>query len=249
MTIPRDAQKNAAMERIAASMVNLEAGKITLKQERTGRRWFVDLLPFRISKFVVVQGDYLLLTQGGEVDANNRRKPMVDVSWLEAIQFCNLLSREAGLLECYSWDSTGEVICDWTSGGYRLPSEAEWEFACRAGSRQVTYGELNDIAWYRDNASEELHDVGTLAPNDWGLYDMIGNVWEWCWDIFDAEVYGEYRVFRGGGWNDLPRSCRASCRRKSHPSFRVDDLGFRVAQSVPMLTHEHAFHDRTNSQA
>ncbi|WP_228000987.1 formylglycine-generating enzyme family protein, partial [Nocardia australiensis] len=68
--------------------------------------------------------------------------------------------------------------------------------------------------------------------NAWGFYDMLGNVWNWCWDIYDAEVYGEYRVLRGGGWSDQQWSCRASVRRRSHPTFRIDDVGFRVARSL-----------------
>jgi len=78
---------------------------------------------------------------------------------------------------------------------------------------------------------EALHDVGTKQPNAWGFHDTIGNAWEWCWDVYDARVYGPYRVFRGGGWCDKPRACRASCRRKSHPTYCIDDLGFRLARS------------------
>jgi sulfatase modifying factor 1 len=115
---------------------------------------------------------------------------------------------------------------------YRLPTEAEWEYSCRAGSNDVRYGSLDDIAWHAANSGGVVHAIGEKAPNAFGLYDMIGNVWEWCWDRYDPKVYGEYRVFRGGGWLDAPHSCRASCRRKSHPTYRIDDLGFRVAQSL-----------------
>ena len=94
------------------------------------------------------------------------------------------------------------------------------------------YGDLDEIAWYRENSEGAVHDVATKAPNAWGFHDIIGNVWEWCWDVYDPRVYGPYRVFRGGGWHDLPRGCRASCRRKSHPTLRIDDLGFRIARSV-----------------
>jgi formylglycine-generating enzyme len=222
----------AAFQKIAANMVTIEGGRIFMKDEGTNRRWTVDLSSFKLSKFVVTREDYSLVNQSQFVNAEESNKPVVDVSWLEAIEFCNVLSRQAGLKECYAWNPNGDIRCDWNAGGFRLPSEAEWEFACRAGSHEVRYGELDDIAWYRENSGSRLHDVGEKHPNTWELYDMIGNIWEWCWDIFDAEVYGPYRVFRGGGWSDPPRSCRASCRRKSHPTFCMDDLGFRLAQSL-----------------
>ena len=74
--------------------------------------------------------------------------------------------------------------------------------------------------------------MGGKQPNAWGLHDMLGNSWDWCWDVYDAEVYGTYRVLRGGGWFDEHWSCRASARRRSHPTFRVDDVGFRLACSI-----------------
>lgn len=116
--------------------------------------------------------------------------------------------------------------------GYRLPTEAEWEYACRAGTSGPRYGPLDDIAWHRGNSEERPHEPGGRLPNPWGLHDMLGNVWEWCWDLYDPEVYGTYRVLRGGGWFDEHWSCRASVRRRSHPTFRVDDVGFRVARSL-----------------
>ena len=153
------------------------------------------------------------------------------MSWLRAIRFCNAVSEWDGLDPAYTFEGE-DVTWHVDADGYRLPTEAEWEYACRAGTDGVRYGELDDIAWYRGNASGRAHDGATRAPNRWGLYDTIGNVWEWCWDVYDLGVYGPYRVFRGGGWSDPPRSCRASCRRKSHPSLRIDDLGFRLARSV-----------------
>uniref|UniRef100_UPI0036DA644F formylglycine-generating enzyme family protein n=1 Tax=Priestia megaterium TaxID=1404 RepID=UPI0036DA644F len=144
-----------------------------------------------------------------------------DVSWNDAVRFCNLLSVASGLEPCYTTGDDPDaldVVCDWEADGYRLPSEAEWEYACRAGSQDVRYGDLGDIAWYRGNSGDEVHDVATRQPNAWGFHDMIGNVWEWCWDTYDPKVYGPYRVFRGGGAYDPPRACRASCRRKSHPT-------------------------------
>jgi formylglycine-generating enzyme required for sulfatase activity len=126
----------------------------------------------------------------------------------------------------------GGVVWIAYADGYRLPTEAEWEYACRAGTTGPRYGELDEIAWYRGNSDERVHEVGGKLPNAFGLYDMLGNTWDWCWDVYDAAVYGDYRVLRGGGWFDEHWSCRASVRRRSHPSFRPDDVGFRVVRSV-----------------
>jgi formylglycine-generating enzyme required for sulfatase activity len=213
-------------------MVAVPAGVISLKDERKNLFWTVQLRPFSIGKFSVTQEEYFSITEDKEACEANKTKPIVEVSWLDSIQFCNLLSRKKGLGECYSFDQLGAVDCNWNADGYRLPSEAEWEYACRAGSNDKRYGNLDEIAWHRGNSDHYLHDVGTKAPNAWGIYDMIGNSWDWCWDIFDAQMYGSYRVFRGGGWADQPSACRASCRRKSHPTYRVDDLGFRLARSL-----------------
>ncbi|ELX11683.1 hypothetical protein Jab_1c02680 [Janthinobacterium sp. HH01] len=107
-------------------------------------------------------------------------------------------------------------------------TEAEWEYACRAGSNGPRYGELDDIAWYRENSGGRTCVVGQKQPNQWGLHDMLGNVWEWCEDQYDPEVYGLYRVFRGGGWADAERGCLATNRRRSHPTYAIDDVGFRI---------------------
>ena len=130
--------------------------------------------------------------------------------------------------------SDGEpgVTWDRAAAGYRLPTEAEWEHACRAGTTGARYGPLDDIAWYRGNSGERLPEAGRKAPNAWGLHDMLGTVWEWCWDVYDAEVYGSYRVLRGGGWFDEEWSCRASVRRRSHPTLTLDDVGLRPARNV-----------------
>nr|WP_218034077.1 SUMF1/EgtB/PvdO family nonheme iron enzyme [Acrocarpospora corrugata] len=210
-------------------MIEIPAGWIVLRDERTRTNWRAEIAAFRLAPHPVTRELYRAVTGDAPESPAGPRAPVTDVSWLDAIRFCNLLSRQRDLQPCYT---VGEdVACDWTADGYRLPTEAEWEYACRAGHTGVRYGELDEIAWHRDNSGGEPHDVATRTPNAWGLHDMIGNVWEWCWDVYDPAVYGPYRVFRGGGVHDLPRALRAACRRKSHPAFRIDDLGFRVART------------------
>jgi sulfatase modifying factor 1 len=212
------------------SLVPVSPGNIFLKNESKNTFWKVELAAFAIARHPVTQALY------GSVAASpaavtNSLAPVVEVSWFDAIAFCNRYSALSGLDPCYTIDGES-VAWNRSANGYRLPTEAEWEYACRAGGNAVRYGELDDIAWHAANSGGSLHPVGEKAPNAFGLHDMIGNAWEWCWDRYDPEMYGEYRVFRGGGWLDAPHACRASCRRKSHPTYRIDDLGFRVAQSL-----------------
>ncbi|WP_449345844.1 formylglycine-generating enzyme family protein [Streptomyces xanthochromogenes] len=212
-------------------MVDIPAGRVTLSDRRTQRSWQVDLRPYRLAEFPVTQAGYVEVTGGRPSTARGARLPVEGVSWLDAVRYCNALSLREGLTPAYREVEGGGVEWDDASDGYRLPSEGEWEHACRAGTTQARYGPLDEIAWHRGNSDERPHEVGGRRPNAWGLHDMLGNVWEWCWDVYDAEVYGSYRVLRGGGWFDEPWSCRASVRRRSHPTFRIDDVGFRVARS------------------
>lgn len=223
-------------------MVAIPPGRILLRDEGSGVEWGVDIDAFRLAP-VPVTREFHSAVLGvrpvdEDVDTAGPRTPITEIGWRDAVKFCNRLSREAGLRACYTLSPDAEdpdsldVTCDWGADGYRLPTEAEWEYACRAGTTGVRYGELDTIAWYRRNSGETVRDVGTREPNAWGLHDTLGNVWEWCWDRFNPRVYGPYRVFRGGGWNDHRHGCRASCRRKSHPTLRTDDLGFRLARSA-----------------
>ncbi|WFB11229.1 formylglycine-generating enzyme family protein [Streptomyces sp. LX-29] len=215
-------------------MVAVPPGRVTLSDRRTRRGWSVDVAPYRLSAFPVTQAWYARVTGERPSAAHGDLLPVEGVSWWDAVRFCNELSRQEGLTPAYRLRPAAEEIeWDASADGYRLPTEAEWEHACRAGSTGPRYGELDDIAWHRDNADDRIHAVGGKRPNAWGFHDMLGNVWDWCWDVYDAEVYGSYRVLRGGGWSDPHWSCRASVRRRSHPTFRIDDVGFRVARSAP----------------
>ncbi|MEU8801014.1 formylglycine-generating enzyme family protein [Spirillospora sp. NPDC048819] len=213
-------------------MIAVPPGRVSLSDRRTQRRWSVEVAPFQVSAFPVTQSWYAQVTGGRPSAARGERLPVEGVSWWDAVRFCNILSQREGLAPAYRLRLDTEVA-EWNTSaeGYRLPTEAEWEHACRAGTTGPRYGELDEIAWYRDNSAGRIHAVGDKRPNAWGLYDMLGNVWDWCWDIYDAEVYGTYRVLRGGGWADEHWSCRASVRRRSHPTFRIDDVGFRICSA------------------
>jgi formylglycine-generating enzyme required for sulfatase activity len=214
-------------------MVNIPGGEVELRDDRIKTKWNVEIKSFLLSQYPVTVELYVAIAKKLPYSFNGDQKPIVNISWNDAILFCNLLSKEAGLRECYSIDKDSEnVICDWEADGYRLPAEAEWQYACKAGTTGYRYGELENIAWYNENSGGETREVGRKEPNEWGLYDMLGNVWEWCWDLYDEEVYGTYRVFRGGSWAEEARGCGASCRRRSHPTFCIDDLGFRIAKSI-----------------
>ena len=209
----------------AIDLLPIPAGVVDLRDDRRGARWQTEVAAFLLGRHPVLAG----------------ARPVVEVSWLDAIEECNRLSRQSGFTPAYERDpETGEVRWDRVADGFRLPTDAEWQHAAKAGTTGYRYGEIDDVAWYAGNSGGHLHDCGGKAPNPWGLHDMLGNVWEWCWDVYDEDVYGPYRVFRGGGWAEPERGCGATVRRRSHPTFAIDDLGFRVARNRPGQPHQKA---------
>jgi len=209
----------------------IPSGTITLRDDRTKQQWIVRIDAFYIAKFPITQAVYSEITKTNPSTFKGPQNPVETITWKDAIVFCNLLSEREGLNPCYSI-LDDNINFDKIANGYRLPTEAEWEYACKAGTISIRYGELDEIAWYKDNAGGTTHAVGQKIPNAWGLYDMLGNVWEWCADIYDESVYGSYRIIRGGGWADEARSVMATTRRRSHPlKFSIDDLGVRVVRN------------------
>jgi len=218
---------------VDSNMVKIPTGKVELRDDRIKKEWKVPVNSFLLAKYVVTMELYDAITNHTSNLSKDKYKPVVNISWNDAIMFCNLLSKKAGLKEYYSINDGGQIVsCNLDSNGYRLPSEAEWQYACKAGTTGYIYGELKKIAWYNENSNGQIQDIGKKEPNAWGLYDMLGNVWEWCYDLYDEKVYGAYRIFRGGSWAEEARGCGATCRRRSHPTFYIDDLGFRLAKSI-----------------
>lgn len=222
----------------------------TLIDRRSGRSWDVPVERFDLG-VTVVTAELWAQVWGESSHFAGDVRPKVDVSWRDAIRFCNRLSRSEGLEPAYvvttqpapfpesSWTPHDQpapddwhVVWNRQADGYRLPTDAEWQLACRAGTSGPRYGELDDIGWYDANSGGELRPVAQKTPNAWGLHDMLGGVWEWCWDLYDESVYGSYRIIRGGGWSDPHYSCRAGVRRTTNPRATFDDLGFRLAKSL-----------------
>ncbi|WP_199246055.1 formylglycine-generating enzyme family protein [Leifsonia sp. AG29] len=207
-------------------MAYIPAGTVTLHDARLKRRWSVDLESFELGVFPVTEE--LVAELIGEPSAHPRR-PATGVSWLRATRICNAASEWEGVDPAYSFDGE-EVNWHVDADGYRLPTEAEWEHACRAGSTAPHYGPLTEVAWTSADGLTAPSDVGHKLPNLNGLFDTLGNVWEWCWDHLDPARYGDYRVFRGGGFADDAWSVRASVRRGGSPRTTHEDLGFRLAR-------------------
>ncbi|MBU4486872.1 MAG: formylglycine-generating enzyme family protein [Candidatus Delongbacteria bacterium] len=179
------------------------------------------------------------------ITADDRNCPMHSLTWYDAVDYCNWISEKNGLENCYTV-SGEKVECNFQADGYRLPTEAEWEYAARGGNSSKGYeysgsNSVGDVAWYSSNSGSKTHPVGTKQPNELGLYDMSGNVWEWCWDLYGENYYkesaqenplgsqsGSYRVIRGSSWLGKIRYCCVSCRLSHFPDSRAYFIGFRV---------------------
>ena len=181
------------------------------------------------------------------------QRPVEMISWGDAALYCNLRSQEEGLEPCYD-EQSGE--CNYKATGYRLPTEAEWEYACRAGTTG-DYGsggdarQLAQAAWFAENSSKRTEPVRQKKANPWGLYDMHGNVAEWCNDVYEKAYYkdaptnnpcgpadGPQRVLRGGAWNSKADACRSAYRVGESPGsqdacFARDAIGFRCVRRAP----------------
>ncbi|MBP5444068.1 MAG: formylglycine-generating enzyme family protein [Treponema sp.] len=241
---------------------------------KTGRT--VTISDFYICDHEVTQAEYeKYCTYGGSSPSDTYGKgpnhPAYYVSWYDALVYCNRRSIAEGLTPCYtingktSPDEWGTVptssdetwnaaTCDFNANGYRLPTEAEWEYCARSENRDsYNYSGSNtvgDVAWYYDNSyalgssspDYGTHDVKTKAPNSKGLYDMSGNVWEWCWDWYGTigndtpsvgPSSGDSRVERGGCWGNFSDYCRVASRDYGSPNYRYSYfIGFRVVRSA-----------------
>jgi len=211
---------------------------------------------FYIGKYEVTQKQYQAVMNANPSEFKGDNYPVETVTWYDAVAFCNALSKQEGLTPCYTINGT-DVACNFNADGYRLPTEAEWEYACKAGITTDFYNgiltnmmfepldtNLNKIAWYGGNSDSVTHPVGQKLPNLNGLYDMSGNVREWCWDWYGlysneaatdpkGTVLDSNRVLRGGCWSNSARNCRSSFRDLELPTPLIKDgsNGFRIVST------------------
>jgi sulfatase modifying factor 1 len=236
--LPRDLVKT-----LKDRMVLVLGGQFLMGNEQTGRVVVELSLPLLIDRYQITQEDYIEVMGRNPSRFIGARLPVDSVSWLDAITFCNRLSELSGLKPAYHMIGK-ETTVDFGTNGFRLPTEAEWEYCCRGGSQEDRYGLIDDIAWYNRNSEGKTHEVGERAANGFGLYDMLGNVREWCNDWYQnpypegrqvgyaGPETGFERALRGGSWSDVPDCVRASFRLRNNPLSRDNIDGFRVVLPV-----------------
>ena len=202
------------------------------RKEKIVRQELRTIQSFFMLKTPVTNELYAYVTDR-DYDVQMKDFPVVNVSWIDAVKFCNNLSEKLDLEKCYILNPVSEkILLDESKNGFMLPTDAQWQYACRGNTKGYRYGNLEEIGWFDENSENRLHEVKIKRENEFGLFDMIGNVWEWCFDLYDEERYGNYRIFRGGSFASEERACGATSRRKSFPEFRIDDLGFRIAGRI-----------------
>jgi formylglycine-generating enzyme required for sulfatase activity len=213
----------------------------------------VTLSAFCISRYPVTRQLYRDIVgstpQQWARDTDDQQLPANYVSWFDAVRFCNALSERVGLPPCYRIEGNN-VEWNREADGYRLPTEAEWEYACRAGTETKWFfgddaRELGDYAWFSGNSGDRVQPVGGKKPNNWELHDMSGNVWEWCWDWFaqypsnpiqtiadpTGSEDGDRRVLRGGSWSRVPRDLRSAYRVRLNPESQDGIIGVRCVRA------------------
>ena len=196
-----------------------------------------------IGKYEVTQAEYQALMGNNPSYFLGSDKPVENVSWYDVVEYCNARSIEESLTPCYDTD---DWSCDFSANGYRLPTEAEWEYAARGASNDPDYlysgsDNIESVAWYSANSGSTTHTVGTKSPNSLGIYDMSGNVWEWCNDWYGdysssvqsdpiGPATGSYRVIRGGSWGSSATHCRVAFRSHYTPTLSYNSVGFRIVR-------------------
>lgn len=210
----------------------------------------VAVASFLMDKHLVTQKQFQKVMGSNPSRWKSDKNPVEQVRWSDAVRFCNKRSELEGLQPCYDLQTWK---CNFDANGYRLPTEAEWEYACRAGTTTPYFfgdspAKLGDYAWFEKNSGGHPRPVGQKQPNPWGLFDMAGNLWEWCNDFYKVDYYqespqqdprgpneGPNKVVRGGAWRFSADNCRSGYRYNESPGyadvcFGYDIYGFRCVR-------------------
>jgi formylglycine-generating enzyme required for sulfatase activity len=242
----RRATDQSLKEIMESRMVRITGGIFDMGDEEETKQHEVIVSDFLIDKYPVTQSLYHKVMGENPSDFKGDDKPVENLTWFDAVNFCNELSGSMALDPAYKLEGDKVERIE-GARGFRLCTEAEWEYACRGGTKDERYGDIDEIAWYKKNSGGTTQGVGQKKPNQYGLYDMLGNVWEWVEDDWHEnyngapvdghawidEPRGSYRVVRGGGWRFDARRCRSANRIDSSPGLRNDNLGFRLSRSLP----------------
>jgi formylglycine-generating enzyme len=194
---------------------------------------------YSIGKTEITQSQWKAVMGNNPSNFKGDNLPVTNFELGDAFEYCNKLSQLEGLQKCYS--GTGSSItCNFEANGYRLPTEAEWVFAEKGGNKSLGYkyagsNNIDEVAWHNENSGNKTHPVMSKKPNELGIYDMNGNVWEWCWDIYDVGVSKGRRALRGGSWlgfydEDAWKYNIPYGRASGNPSA-YRPYGFRVART------------------
>lgn len=235
-------------------MVLMRAGRFLMgdPSESDAPPHEVAVSAFLMDQHLVTQEQYAKAMGSNPSRWKGDRNPVEQVRWSDAVRFCNKRSEMEGLRPCYDLKTW---TCDFAADGYRLPTEAEWEYACRAGTTTAYFfgdqaTKLGEFAWFEKNAGGRPRPVGQKQPNPWGLYDMCGNVWQWCNDFYQVDYYrtapsqdprgpgeGPNKVVRGGAWRFPADNCRSGYRYNESPGyadvcFGYDIYGFRCVRKA-----------------
>ena len=250
-TAPNDVS-DATAAQSEIEMVLLPEGRFTMgdADEIDAPPREVAISSFHMDKYLVTQGQYEKICGENPSRWKGDKNPVEQVRWSDAVRFCNERSRLEGLEPCYDLQTWQ---CNFDANGYRLPTEAEWEYACRAGTETAYFfgkssSKLGNYAWFDENSGGHPQPVGQKRPNSWGLYDICGNLWEWCNDFYQVDYYeqspqqdptgpdaGETKVVRGGAWKFSDENCRSGYRYNENPGyidvcFGYDIYGFRCVR-------------------
>jgi len=239
---------------VSPNLIIIEGGTFIMGSDEAGEReqpaHTVTVSSFLMSESEVTQNMWNEVMDDNPSRLKGESLPVERITWMMAIEFCNGLSLKEGLEPFYIITDEG-VQADWSKNGYRLPTEAEWEFAAKGGNKSqglqfAGSDTIDEVAWHKENSRFKTHNVKEKKANELGLYDMSGNVYEWCWDWFGETYYadspaqdpkgpetGERKILRGGCWYSEARHSVIVARVHADPDGQGANVGFRVCRNLP----------------